>query len=143
MWLTGEFQEAMAALWQLRRDNDRMLRGLAADGPIINKTVAWVVNELLLETIEAAPVLTGTLASAHRGIAVGNEGLLFIDPNVQNPVFGGFPALYGEEVHEIGAFGGMAKAKPWWRETFEDRGDAILAEGMLLLEADIADLWKQ
>ncbi|MBK8989263.1 MAG: hypothetical protein IPM39_24900 [Chloroflexi bacterium] len=112
MWLTAEFAEVMSQLWKLRRDNHQMLSALAQDGPVVNRTVAWIVRELTLELIDAAPVLTGTLASAHRGVAEGHEGLLFIDQNVQNPVFGGFPAFYGEEVHEIGAFGGWAHQIP-------------------------------
>lgn len=143
MWFSGEFVEIMAQLWKLRRDNHKLLSGLAQDGPIINRTAAWIVRELSLELVESSPVLTGTLASAHRGIAKGHEGLLFIDPDVQNPIYGGFPAIYGEEVHEIGAFGGLGTPKPWWRETLEDKGPQLLAEGMLMLDAEIDELWNQ
>lgn len=143
MWLTGEFTEVMAALWKLRRDNHRMLFALSQDGPIVNRTVAWIVKELLLELVANAPYLTGTLASAHRGVAEGHEGLLFIDPEVQNPVFGGFPAVYGEEVHEIGAFGGLGQPKPWWENTLAERGEDILSEGLLALTTDIEELWTQ
>ncbi|MCA9872290.1 MAG: hypothetical protein KC441_01510 [Anaerolineales bacterium] len=143
MWLTGEFVDVMAPLWRLHDNNRQMLNDLATDGPIVNRTVAWIVQELHAELVEASPKLTTTLASAHRGVAEGHEGLLFIDPNAQNPIFGGFPAIYGEEVHETGAFGGLGKPKPWWRETVEDKGDQILAAGLLLLEADIETAWKQ
>lgn len=61
-----------------------------------------------------SPVLTGTLRSAHRadvlvqgstiaGGAMFNgtiTAFMYIDPSVINPVYGGRPAVYGEEVRQ-------------------------------------------
>jgi hypothetical protein len=131
-WLTADVTQALAALWELREANRQLLTGLANNGPAIHRTAAWVtltLDELLSAN---APYLTGTLASAHRGTAEENEGLLFVDDGVINPVFGGNPAVYGEDVH---------LRKPWWRNTIEGEADQVLAEGLLLLDAEIDDLW--
>lgn len=131
-WLTTDVSEALAALWKLREDNLAVLTALSNDGPVIHRAAAWVTLALSEELGAAAPYLTGTLSSAHRGTAEENIGLLFIADDVTNPVFLGKPVQYGEE---------MNLKKPWWNSTFEGKGDQILAEGMLLIEADMDDLW--
>ncbi|MBE2223848.1 MAG: hypothetical protein IAF02_20075 [Anaerolineae bacterium] len=130
--LTIDAAEALIALWELREDNRVMLAELANDGPAIHRTAAWITLALSDRLSANAPYLTGTLASAHRGTAKENEGLLFVDPDVINPVFNGKPALYGEEVH---------LEKPWWTSTIESDGDQILVEGLLLLETEMDELW--
>ena len=131
-YLTTDVVQALTALWELREANRQLLSALSNDGPAIHRTAAWVTLALSDRLSANAPYLTGTLASAHRGIAEGNEGLLFVDDDVVNPVFGGKPANYGEEVHS---------RKPWWVATFENDAEQILVEGLLLLDAEIDELW--
>lgn len=132
MELTVDAALALAALWELRSDNRNLLHGIASEGELVHRTVAWITLTLSDRLSANAPYLTGTLASAHRGDAFANEGYLYIDDTVVNPVMGGFASVYGEEKH---------LEKPWWDTTFDTEADGILVEGMLMLESDLDDLW--
>ena len=84
-----------------------VLESMAADneGGILRQATA--AGTLMLRDIVAyqfSPVLTGTLRAAHRGeVYVSGEraeGIIYIDPGIVNPVYGGHPAVYGMEVLE-------------------------------------------
>ena len=131
-FLTTDVTLALAALWELRETNLELLTAFSNDGPATHRATAWVTLTLSDRLSANAPYLTGTLASAHRGTTEGNEGLLFVDDDVVNPVFDGKPVLYGEEVH---------LRKPWWAATFENDAESIMVEGLLMLDAEMDEIW--
>jgi len=108
--LTVDELLALQELNRLRVANDQALKALHDDAPdtLAGKT-ADLLRDIANYAASVAPFLTGTLRSAHRGELIDVQpehvvGLVYIDPNVVNPVFGGFPAQYGIEVHQ---------RKPW------------------------------
>ncbi len=85
---------------ELRRRHQHAQRELTASGDsAVTRMLSFVVSNLGDRWEEDAPHLTGTLALATREDVFNDEGKVFIDPTVQNPVFGGYPAIYGPAVH--------------------------------------------
>lgn len=111
-----DIQLALRRLFELRRANIDALRAMHDEGPdTLAGLIADLVANMAVLAARISPYLTGTLSSSHRGelIEVTPEhvvGLIYIDPSVVNPVFGGFPAVYGIEVHQ---------RKPWLDWTIE------------------------
>jgi len=93
----------LLGLWELFAANARVLEALEADSTQMIAVSANLARNTRNFASEHAPWLTGTLSSAHRGIAFaeGDKTVaeIFIDSTVQNPVFGGYPVDYGPDVH--------------------------------------------
>ena len=95
-----DHRNELRKLFNLRRVNRKVLKSLkfGNDDPF-KAAVINVTQELGNRWEQNAPRLTGTLASATRQTYKNNEGRVFIDSGVVNPVFGGKPSLYGGIVH--------------------------------------------
>lgn len=108
--------QAMRNMQQAIADNSEngiLMRSVAAGTLMLRDIVAY----------QYSPFLTGTLRAAHRSevIMEGDSeavGYIYIDPDVVNPVYGTFPAIYGMEVRE----------KNDWPE------EAVAASGQMILD---------
>lgn len=113
--------ESMRQLWALRRAHQMAARQMETKGDTaVTRLVAFVTTRLGQRWEETAPYLTGTLASATREQIFGEQGKVFIDPTVENPVFGGLPVIYGPAVH---------KRRPWVDAVFVSDAPGIIVEG--------------
>jgi hypothetical protein len=112
-------------LEQVRRAHQRANRELQTKGNTAAvRMLAFATGEFGRVWEERAPFLTGTLASATRELVLDDRGRVFIDPTVENPVFGGRPAVYGPAVHV---------RKPWVDTLMKTDGPRILvAAGKML-----------
>lgn len=114
-------QAELDKLWELRRKLAAAAREVVTSGDTaVTRFTAFVTTELGDRWEATAPRLTGTLASATRERIEGGEGKVFIDPSVVNPVFGGYPAVYGVEVHD---------RKPWVEILYTQGAQSVLVEG--------------
>lgn len=122
-------------LGELHQLNRQMLRDITAGaGGTIDKVLAQVTLDISDAAVRRSPYLTGTLASAHRGKMVGaGEGLVFIDPGVTNPVYGGRPAQYGPLVHE---------RKAWFGDTVAQDAPRILVAAAETLINHLEDIYE-
>lgn len=116
-----EVNAALAHLWRLRAANRQAMGEIfSSDGETIRGILADVTDQVSERASQLAPWLTGTLASAHRSrIESGASqltGVVYIDPTVVNPVFGGYPAIYGGERHQY---------DPWFAWTVLEMQDQV------------------
>ena len=100
-----ETAAALRQLWRFRQANRQALQDIfTAEGGTLRGLLAGVTDQVAEVASQLAPWLTGTLASAHRGRLEESQsqlaGVVYIDPAVVNPVFGGYAAVYGAEVHQ-------------------------------------------
>lgn len=118
-------RSSMFALWDLRNRLIAANRELQVTGPTaVVRMLAFVSGEYGKAWEEAAPFLTGSLASATREQVVFDTGRVYIDPAVRNPILGGYPAEYGPEVH---------KRRPWVNEVFYSETARIVKEAQDLI----------
>jgi len=114
-------RESLEELAELRRRHHEATRLVQESGnTAVTRMLAFVVTRAGQVWEETAPRLTGTLASATREQVFGGEALIYIDPTVENPVFGGYPAIYGPIVHD---------RRPWVENLINDRLPSILQKG--------------
>lgn len=98
-------RQVMHAYREIQEFHQRNLRLISKTPPASIVSVMAKVAELTVAYATGiAPYLTGTLAYSHRGeLEVGNgyvNAIIFLDPTVVNPVFGGKPVDYGPRVQE-------------------------------------------
>jgi len=114
-------QRSIAELEALRRKlHDAAKELKTTGGTATTRMLAFVTTEIGMVWENTAPVLTGTLRSATRERIFDNAGRVFIDPSVENPVFGGFPVKYGPKVHD---------RKPWVATLWQTNVPGILGKG--------------
>lgn len=114
-------QRSLRELEELRRRHHAAARALRTTGnTAVTRVLAYVTTELGEVWENTAPRLTGTLASATRERIFQDQGKVFIDPTVENPVFGGMPVRYGPAVHG---------RKPWVDQLWANDMPRIMAEG--------------
>ena len=114
-------QKSLDELAQLRRRLLEANKQLKITGnTAVTRMLAFVTTETSQVWESTAPKLTGTLRSATRERISQGTGRIFIDPAVENPVFGGFPVKYGPEVHD---------RKPWVAILFQSDVPGILEKG--------------
>ena len=101
----GAFQAISERTQKLRQLQEE----LAANNDAGILSQATAAGTLMLRDVTAyqfSPVLTGTLRAAHRAEVYSTrsraQGIVYIDPAVQNPVYEGRPAVYGMELIEMG-----------------------------------------
>lgn len=113
-------QKSMAELWELRRRHNQAARELVERGDTaLTRMVAFVTTEFGEAWENSAPRLTGTLASATRERVRNEEGRVFIDPTIENPILGGLPSIYGPIVHN---------RNPWVQTIFRDETPRIVSQ---------------
>ena len=123
MFWTEIEQKALDELAELRRKlllANKQLKNTGSTA--VTRMMAFVTTEISQVWESTAPKLTGTLRSATREriFQSTGSGRVYIDPAVENPVFGGFPVKYGPEVHE---------RKPWVAQLFVNNVPGILEKG--------------
>lgn len=131
----GEF-ERLSRLAQGNRGFLQEIADTSAAG-LLGRVVAAGTLQLRDLAAGAAPVDTGTLRSSHRGelepFGEGVQGTVFIDPNVQNPVNRGRPAVYGEVWAD--RFGN------WFENVMNMHADSILDGMEQTIMSRVGDLW--
>lgn len=97
---------------ELRRRHQRTAQELITSGDTaVTRMLAFVTTKLGDRWEADAPRLTDALAGATREDIFDDTGKVFIDPTVQNPVFGGYPAVYGPAVHSRNMWVGRIMAQ--------------------------------
>lgn len=109
----------LGPLRELQRQNTEALRAITEGTEGIT---ARAVLRLRDAGSASSPWLTGTLSTAHRGDVYPEQagvtrGVVYIDPAVVNPVFGGYPSVYGPIVH---------RRKPWLLSVAVLEGPGVL-----------------
>lgn len=96
---------AFHAISKRNQEMRALLQALAADndsGILAQATAAGTLKLRDVMAYQFSPYLTGTLRAAHRGEVFTSpqraEGVIYIDPGVVNPVYGGYPAIYGMDL---------------------------------------------
>lgn len=131
----GEFSR----LSELRKANRELIQELAdsTETGVIGRAVAGGILKWGELTAAESPYDTGTLRSAHRQRVDpwvdGVTGIIFIDPFVTNPVYGGRPAVYGAIVHD--------NIDPWFDRSAEMYGEMILEEVEQTIVRQVEDIW--
>lgn len=131
---TVEQEADLSKLWELRAANLRVLEGIRDGGELVTEVLTQAAISLSAAAGRRAPRLTGTLQSAHRGEYVNPYSRVFIDPSVQNPVLGGYPALYGPIVHD--------DRRPWFDETIAADAPGILTHAGEMLFGRLGGIWS-
>lgn len=133
MWAEID-ERSLRELEELRRRHHEAARALRTTGnTAITRVLAFVTTELGEVWENRAPVLTGTLASATRERIFADYGKVFIDPTVENPVFGGMPVRYGPAVHG---------RKPWVDQLWANDMPRIMVEGGKRLFAELDGIYQ-
>lgn len=121
MIITEIDQRSLDELERLRWRHHQAARLLRTSGETaVTRMLAFVSTELGGLWEANAPRVTGTLASATREQQLAEAARVFIDPTVENPVSGGFPAEYGPRVHQ---------RKPWVERIYTQDAPRVLQEG--------------
>lgn len=132
----GIIQESLDELWELRDRHRAAVSQLVTNGrTAVSRALAFIVSQYGYFWEKTAPWLTGTLASATRERVFNNEGRVFIDPTIENPVTGGFAAVYGPVVHDT--------RNPWVTRLYYDQTEQILRDGADLLWDALDEIYSQ
>lgn len=128
-------QRSLDELWQLRLANHRAIRELQTTGDTaVTRMLAFVTTRIGEQWGATAPYLTGSLASATREAFYGDEAQVFTDPSVENPITGGFPSVYGQQVHQ---------RKPWIERVYTDYAPLVLQKGAEQFYGEIDEIYNK
>ena len=126
--------ESMRELEALRRRHAAATRALAVSGNTpVTRMLATIVADLGEAWEAGAPRLTGTLASATRTTVFEDVGRVFIDPSIENPVFGGRPVIYGPVVHT---------RKPWVDQVMKNDAPRSISENVASFYAELDQIYR-
>ena len=87
----------------------------------LSQLVHMVTVGASVEASRISPRLSGTLASSHRERMVSPRvAEVYLDPSIQNIVYGGRPVVYGPIVHDLGP------PRNWMERVVDEKGKFLV-----------------